>query len=63
MIARLITPTRTETEALLDRALRILRGIHADIAHPAATAAPGDDALRREIETLFAMVKARRERA
>jgi hypothetical protein len=64
MIARLSFPTsvlpRSEAEVLLDRALWILRDVHADIAHPHAAAGPGDDDLRTRIDVLFALVAARR---
>lgn len=64
MIARLTLPAsvlpRSEAEVLLDRALGILRDVHADIAHPHAAAGPGDDDLRTRIDALFALVEARR---
>ncbi len=64
MIARLTFPTsvlpRSEAEVLLERALGILRDVHADIAHPHAAAGPGDDDLRTRIDALFALVEAKR---
>lgn len=64
MIARLTFPTsvipRSEAEVLLERALGILRDVHADIAHPHAAAGLGDDDLRTRIDALFALVEAKR---